>query len=91
MNTKWTPLHIEIVMHYFCRADRMHNEDAPAVVRFTQGLIEDGILSPRLLASETQPQFEVTELGRAFIGSILSTPIPRRVYIGMDGKEVKLP
>lgn len=67
-----TPLHIRILLHYYISPERFEPYDAPAVVSYTQKLIELGALE------KYGRDFKVTGLGHAWVKLICATPLPVR-------------
>ena len=79
-----TPLELEVLMHIYVTPLRFPhlNHLGSIVGKF----LKLGILE----ASDTESGYVVSDLGRAWIYSILSTPIPKMGYIGQDGKLIDL-
>jgi len=68
-----TPCHLEILMHYYVSPTVYPQHDAPAVIEYTQWLVDNGVLESHL---DGESGYEVTEKGKAWIDLILATPMP---------------
>lgn len=75
-----TPLHLQILIHAFSRADRMENWDAPAVQDYAAQLVGMGAIEVAESLSdgthEVPRMWRTTERGRAWLDLILETPMP---------------
>ena len=83
---RWTPLHIELMIHYHCSCAPIINADAPAVIEYTRHLLDDGlIISDEVRASG----YTSTTKGEAFVSLLCRTPIPRMAFVDPEGREIK--
>ena len=72
---KITPLHLELLIHYYSTCTCHPRATAPASVRFTQELLDAGLIQTRL---GTDSGFETTRTGTAHILALcaLTPPVP---------------
>lgn len=81
-NKVWTPLQLQILLHYYCSAADFREGDfsAPAVREAIDSFRDcDG-----LLRSAEEPKYgtyEITERGRCLIDHILKTPAPVQMWM----------
>lgn len=73
-----TPLHLEIVLHYYARAEDMVNLDAPAVQGYAMHLISEGILQSG--SKHEGCSLTVTPKGAFWLMSLLSVPFPEQIW-----------
>lgn len=78
----WTPLQMEILLHYYCSASDFREGDfsAPAV----RSAIDSFAEVEGLLTASSQPEYgayEITERGRCLIDHILETPAPVQMWV----------
>ena len=74
----FTPLHIEILIWYHTRVEKMPNHDAPAVIDYTASLVNLGILYESISDSTG---YKITPKGHVWLKAILSTPLPIQHWI----------
>lgn len=89
-----TPLEIDIIMHYYCRADDYREGDftAPAV-RETINRFRDelGLLEPNKRDRqfcEPSAAYQLTERGRVFIDALMKVPLPVQKWVMPEGEGV---
>jgi hypothetical protein len=70
---KTTPLHLELLIHYYSTCSRHPRAGSPASVRFTQELQDAGLIRP----CETDSGFKTTSTGTAHILALCAMPITR--------------
>lgn len=86
----WTPLHIELMIHYRCSAARFARPEAPAVIDYTQELIAHGLVEPVLEPRQYPHDYRATEKGEAFLEMICRTPLPRLAWVTPAGDVVTI-
>ena len=85
----WTPLQLQILLHYYCHADDFRDGDftAPSVrqaIDWFKGdacLLEGAPLGPGLAA------YRITERGRVLVRHLLSAPMPVQVWTMPNPKD----
>jgi len=70
------PLDVEVIMHAWCIADKHPRMDARAVKDAFEYWVAFGVLKPGPAGI-----YMVTDLGAAYVKLILSTPVPKILYI----------
>lgn len=87
---RWTPLHIELMLHYYTTSVPHPNIHAPAVLDFTDDLLKLDLIER---TKETKSGFKVTKHGKVWADAICSTPIPHLVGEGvqsaLDGQDTR--
>ena len=76
-----TPLHLEIVMHYYTRACDMENLDAPAVHEYIRDLLNIGMLENIKNYAGSQSSYQTTERGKVWLEYLLKVPFPIQKWI----------
>lgn len=71
----WSPFDIKMVLHFYACLDQFPNANAPIYAELRDALIDAGLVEFR----EGIPR--TTELGDAFVGLLLDTPIPVVKYV----------
>lgn len=71
-----TPLHLEIVLHYYSRAEDMTNATAPAVLGYTKHLLSEGILEDTDGHGPTS--YRVSQKGEFWLMNLLCVPFPHQ-------------
>ena len=69
-----TPLHLEIVLHYYSRTIDMENSNAPATSEYVKHLLREGILEDTNGHGPTS--YKVSAKGEYWLMSLLSVPFP---------------
>ena len=77
MNTIWTPLHIELMLHYYCSCEEYPTADAPSVIEFTGNLEANDLIKSDY---PKKNKYCATEKGEAFVQKICNTPLPKRKW-----------
>ena len=72
-----TPLHLEILMHYFVYATPFR-ADSETIRSYIQYWVEVGCLEPTDAGTLS---YDVTEKGQAWINKVLSTPMPTQKWV----------
>jgi hypothetical protein len=83
-----SPLQIEILLHYNCRADDYRNGDhsAPAVKMSLEWFVAENLLCPivqKLPCAQPNiraPQYKLTSRGQAFVNFIQTIPLPTETW-----------
>lgn len=70
-----TPLYIEIMNHFYCRASRFERDEAPACRSAISSLVAAGMIEPYPNDGDDR-QFIATEKGRAWIDFLCEVPFP---------------
>lgn len=81
-SVRWTPLHIELMIHYRCSPARLTNQSAPAVVDYTADLHAHGLIEDD---NSRESGWSATERGEAFIEALCRTQLPEKVWSLPDG------
>lgn len=71
----WTPFDIKMVLHFHSCLDRFPNAQAPIYAERLRQLMDCGLVEYQ----EGIPR--TTELGNAFVGLLMATPIPEVRYV----------
>ena len=73
MSKKFTPLHIELIIHYHCICKPPLNHDAPAVIEFTEELVNLGLINKD---GTSGSGYRCTDKGNVFVEKICNTELP---------------
>lgn len=75
-----TPLHIEIMLHYYAMGDDFRGGDfsAPAVGEFLEWLDDEKMIYRSLSG---HPKFRITDKGRAYVDYLRAVPLPVVKYV----------
>lgn len=84
---RWTPLHIELMLHYCASNVRHPRAHAPAVADCTKELQKHGLIE--LTPDESPVDYAATEKGKAFLELICQTPLPVRAWMHPDGTVIR--
>ena len=76
------PLQVEILMHYYARADGYKTNYSNANAEYLQQFVDEGVLN-----DSTSP-WTLTEKGRAWVHAILTTPCPTPAWITAEGRVI---
>lgn len=84
-----TPLEIEILMHYYCRADDYRDGDhsAPAVKASLDSFVESDLLTlegfrpERFEDGRLKARYAVTDRTRAYLAALQEVPLPVQKWI----------
>jgi hypothetical protein len=82
----WTPLHIELMIHYCCSCSHFPRADAPAVIDYTRQLIECGLVEET--ADDPRRNYRATPMGEAFLELVCRTPLPRLAWVAPTGEVI---
>lgn len=82
----WTPLHIELMIHYCCSCSPFPRADAPAVIDYTRQLIECGLVEET--ADDPRRNYRATPMGEAFLELVCRTPLPRLAWVAPTGEVI---
>lgn len=77
-SVKFTPLHIELMIHYYAVNEPLKQASAPAVISFTADLIELGVIRED---KDSGSGYSATDKGSAWVDKICSTPLPVQQWI----------
>lgn len=80
MDNKFTPLHIELMLHYHCSCAKLDNADAPSVVEYTQQLSQMGLIE-FCKDHELNRAWGSTDKGKAFVEVICNVEVPRLAWV----------
>ncbi len=83
----WTPLHIELMIHYRCCACRFPRSNAPAVIDYTEQLESLGLI--RETNTGEGGDYRATEKGEAFLELVCRTPLPQMAWIAPSGEIIQ--
>jgi len=72
----WTPLHIKLMLHYFCVCEPWERQ-SKAATEYTASLVRQGLIVPDDGASG----YKATPLGAALVDMWCSQPIPVAIYV----------
>lgn len=75
-----TPLHLELMLHYYACREKFPREHAPAVVSYTAELIEQGLLR-ETGGPLDEARYCATEKGRAYVIALCRMPMPLATWI----------
>ena len=75
-----TPLHIDILLHYYTRPGDYRDGDfsAPAVKEYVGWLAGNDLISSAHCKVE---KYEITDRGRALVDAICDTPLPINKWV----------
>jgi len=73
-----TPLHIELMIHYYAHCEPTYNPEAPAVKEYTLDLLKEGLIDE---SATSGSGYVSTDKGKAFVEKICETPIPVQTWI----------
>lgn len=77
----FTPLHIDIMLHAYARADAMSNWNAPATQQYAAELVELGLIEVLSFDGRGQRyKWCATPRGKAWITMLLATPLPEQSW-----------
>lgn len=86
MTTIDSPNNIDILLHFYCTLGVPHpRQGAPAVDEAIKEMVDDGVLR----AGATS--FQITNLGRAWVTALCSTPKPKLAYVDSNGNMLLVP
>jgi hypothetical protein len=74
---KFTPLHIELMLHYYCCCAEFRGADAPAVIEYTGHLEASDLIKSSF---PSKAKYCATEMGEAFVKRICNTELPVRTW-----------
>jgi hypothetical protein len=86
-SASWTPLHIELMIHYRCSACRFPRSDAPAVIDYTEQLKSHGLI--RETTDDETGDYRATEKGEAFLELVCRTPLPQMAWVTPSGELIQ--
>lgn len=73
-----TPLHLEILLHYYCKADEFPRLHAPACAEYTIDLFNSDLLT---YSAADNRKWCITERGRFLIDHMLCVPNPDSCFV----------
>jgi hypothetical protein len=78
-----TPLHIEIMLHYYAMGDDFMGGDfsAPAVREFVDWLNAKGMIEPSSRDRPVLVAYVITDKGRAYVDYLCAVPLPVVKYV----------
>ena len=77
----WSPIEIELMIHYYAHCFIKENNDAPTVISATDKLSKLGLIEKDDPNEKHTAGFMATEKGKAFIEKICATELPRQVWV----------
>lgn len=77
-----TPVQVEVLMHYYYKNDEPPNFDAPSTQDAIGHFLNIGCFEHD---PDSTTNFELTDLGNAFVKAICRVPVPKIAYIDVDG------
>jgi len=88
-----TPLHIELMIHYYTSSAEFKRIEAPACSEYAKqlvgwGLLEDSENKVRISNSSVVASYQSTPRGKAFVEMLCNTPLPQLSFIDPRTKEV---
>ncbi len=82
----WTPLHLQILLHYYTSPNEMTNSNAPAVLAYTEDLVAEGLIAkvvagwPAKNAFLRRPGYnhcwKLTDRGEAHVKALTKAALP---------------
>lgn len=72
-----TPLHIRLLLDFFTYPDKTEAQKSPAGMRFTQELMQWGLITP---SEDRDSGYAVTDKGCAHVKTLCHTPLPVQVW-----------
>lgn len=85
--TLGTPLAIEILLQAHCMPGPISNPEAPAVQDTVAALV---MMNAIERTEAPLNRFRTTKLGSAWVDALCRVPIPRRVYLDEQGRELEV-
>ena len=76
-----TPLHLEIVMHYYTNGDDIPNLNAPAVREYLEDLKLSGMIEDIRQDAVARRSYRTTERGRVWLNYLLTVPFPEQAWV----------
>ncbi len=73
-----SPLEVEILLHIYCGPSRFENDHTEVYASTIKTFLTGNIIAA---AGDTENGYRVTERGDCWVQAILSTPMPRAVYV----------
>ena len=80
-----TPNDLEILIHFNCSGEPHPRRSAPAVkdsIKMLEML--------NLIEGRTDESYNTTERGKCYMKLLCNLPLPEKVWLDKDGKEIKL-
>jgi hypothetical protein len=77
MKNKFTPLHIELILHYHCACNPPINQHTAAVCDFTMELEELGLIRH---SADSGSGYRCTDKGNVFCEKLCNTVLPVQVW-----------
>lgn len=78
-----TPLHIELLVHYFSSCEPFPRENS-VIGEYRENLVENGLIRSTMQGGK----FSISEKGQVFVKSMCATPLPKQRTIWVPGSEV---
>ncbi len=85
---QFTPLHIELMVHYATSYAQFERHTAPTVCDYTEHLVNLGLVESASGESHERT-WRATDRGVAFLEMICKTPLPRLAWVTPTGEWVK--
>ncbi len=76
-NPRWTPLHLELILHYRTKAGPFPQAAASAVVSYTKELLAHKLIEP----ANDKSGYASTARGDAFVEILCNTPLPVQKWV----------
>jgi len=79
--SKFTPLHISLMIHYYVIPAKKDNQDSTAGLEYTKDLLDLELIEED---KGNESGYDATDKGKAFIKAICSTEIPILAWVDKD-------
>lgn len=76
--SSWTPLHLQLLLHYYTMVDALPNHSAPAVLAYTDDLLHNQLIE-KAAPSRTRTHghgWQLTKRGEAHVKALITAPLP---------------
>ena len=80
-----TPYELTVLIHHYISPGLFPQHDTDLYKDTTTRFVHDGLFS---VCSQQTNGFIVTDLGKAWLHSILKTPVPKLAYVDVDGNVI---
>lgn len=80
-----TPLHITLLIHYHCIAEKFHPQ-SPSASEYTAELLKEGLIE----STDSPSGYQTTSRGKVHIEGLLALPFPQWVSpVHLLGNQIK--
>ncbi len=76
----WTPLHLQLLLHYYTMADALPNHSAPAVLAYTEDLVREQLIEKAATPHRGRSGhgWQLTKRGEAHVKALTSAALPHQ-------------